>query len=272
MNQNTNGKQFQKDPVYYDVLSPGEYLATCVKAEVMPATEYGTSIKLLWVVKVDVGGVQHSAFVNNFVNEFYEPEHKTGKVLAAMGVPYTDGIVDPQKVKGKKAKLLLQPGDPVYNMKLQRQVQYMKILAVNPATRQVPNPVAGAQQAPVQHPNYYDANTAAQVQQPVQQAPRVTSWQPTGQPMPQQTQAPKVTAPAAAKVFTKPTTVNVGQAHAPTQAPAQYQQPAPQAVPSENMPVSQRTSYSGPQMPSTTPFVESQPLPDTPATPEELGF
>ena len=259
----TNGQDKERKPVYNGLISAGEYEAVVVKLTEMPPTEYGTSIKVLFLIdNIQVSGVSYIYFVSGFYDKNYKSNSKTAKLMAALGqdisglFPLQGGLI------GKKCKIYIEPGAPKYNAKLGREVQYMQIKAVNPANRVVPNPVAHiAQQAPVQ-PSFVQAPIPAP--QPVS-----TVAQPQYNPV-QATQVPVqpfVGAPANTPIIktVPPQTQSIPTQPSFAQQPTVIPTPAPTPTPT---PVVQPVQTVAPAQVQQA----EQPLPQATFTSDDLDF
>lgn len=257
----SNGQD--RKPIYNGLISDGEYEAVVVKVNEMPPSEYGTSVRVMFLIdNIQVNGVSYVYFVSSFYDKSYSSNSKTAKFMAAIGQDISGVFPVHGNLVGKKCKIYIEAGPAKYSNKLGREVQYMKVKAVNPINRVVPNPVAHmVQQAPVQQPSFAQQFTA---QQPVAQAPIQQQA-----PVPQYVPSNPVQAPVATPT---PQPAQVQQA-IPTVPPTNAYQSIPSVAPSFAQPA-QAPVPAPAQTPVTPAQVQQaeQPLPQQEFTSDDLDF
>lgn len=256
-----NNTQYPQKEVWNNILDNGEYKGKVVKVYFQPAKQSGwsNSYRLLFLIDgLSINGVDYISFVSGFINENYKSGDKTARILQALGCDNLNGHLtkeDVDKLISKECRLYLEAGKEVWSQKLNRNVQYMQIVAVNPINRQVPSVVKTAQpkpfiqQTPVQQvPSQFRAPAPAPVQQAPAQAPvtQQGTWNSSGQPMSVNT---------ASTLVSRPVTSPVPQQ---VQVPSVFNQN--RQVPVQNV------------SPAPVQQVVEQPLPAQTFTPEELDF
>lgn len=262
----TNNGQERK-PIYNGLISDGEYEAVVVKVTEMPPTEYGTSVRVMFLIdNIQVAGVSYVYFVSSFYDKSYSSNSKTAKFMAAIGQDISGVFPVQGNLVGKKCKIYIEAGPAKYSNKLGREVQYMKVKAVNPINRVIPNPVAHmAQQVPVQQPSFAQQFTA---QQPVAQAP-IQQQAPAPQYVPSNPVQASVATPAPQPVIpTQPAQV---QQAIPTVPPTKAYQGIPSVSPSFAQPTQAPIPAQTPVAPVQVQQAE-QPLPQQEFTSDDLDF
>lgn len=272
----TNNGQERK-PIYNGLISDGEYEAVVVKVTEMPPTEYGTSVRVMFLIdNIQVAGVSYVYFVSSFYDKSYSSNSKTAKFMAAIGQDISGVFPVQGNLVGKKCKIYIEAGPAKYSNKLGREVQYMKVKAVNPINRVIPNPVAHmAQQVPVQQPSF--AQPVSTVGQPAYTAAQqtVTQYVP---PTPVQAPIQKPAPVAQPVIPTQPAQV---QQAIPTVPPANNYQSIPSVAPSFAQPAKAPVAAPVPApspTPAQTPVAPAQvqqaeqPLPHAEFTSDDLDF
>lgn len=255
----SNGQD--RKPIYNGLISDGEYEAVIVKVNEMPPTEYGVSVRVMFLIdNIQVGGTSYVYFVSSFYDKSYKSNSKTARFMTAIGQDVNGVFPVHGNLVGKKLKIYIQAGPAKYSNKLGREVQYMKVMATNPLNRVIPNPVASlAQQAPTQQPSFVQpAPTQSTVAQPV--------YTPVQAPV--QTTAPQPVIP------TQPTPV---QQAIPTVPPTNAYQNIPSIAPSFAQPVQTQAPAPAPVPVQTTVAPAQvqqaeQPLPQQEFTSDDLDF
>lgn len=157
---NTNTNYIQK-PIFDGLLEQREYDAVLIKVTPMEAKgNMPQSLRVMF--KIDFP--ECVAFVSGFMNQFFKSGDKTSTWLKNLGVIATSNQVPVDQLKGKRCRIYVTPGNKVWSPKLNKEVQYHKIMALTPANSVVPQVI----QQPVQQPAQPQV-MPTQVQQPVAQ-------------------------------------------------------------------------------------------------------